>query len=158
MPISFAPLRAKNSYRVSQQILVWFWAKKLNFESVWSFNLRWEFMISLNKKAVLFIKKREVYIVTLTNTCRYTLYYLEDKLYLNLSIWCGIILTTVSHFAKSVISHHNQNQIQCHNTRCQNTDDHPMFQFDSIWSLTPINAVGVQWATLEDLLDFIHWK
>ena len=82
---------------MSQQVLNGFWAKKLNFENVLRRpKLRWKSRIPLNngsKNQILLsnltilmkIKSRKIknvkfiYIVTLTNTCRYPLYIVQKS-------------------------------------------------------------------------------
>ena len=41
-------MASKTSKGIIQQVLLWLWAKKLNFEKVLRFKLRWKIMIPLN--------------------------------------------------------------------------------------------------------------
>ena len=44
-------MASKTSKNMFHQVLVWFWAKKLNFEKVLRFKLRWKIMIPLSSRS-----------------------------------------------------------------------------------------------------------
>ena len=85
-----------SKYRLSQQVLKWFWAKKLNFKNVSLLKLRWKTMIKLNmsknqillsnltilmkitsRKSCVISWKMKVYLITLSQYL--PVHYLEKK-------------------------------------------------------------------------------